>query len=183
MLYRFLESKDVAVPGDCHDWLPWKHLPEPPSDDNVDNGFRAIYLFGDPMNAVLSVFRRDYQSWHVRNMNSRDEDWAGWDDDWDLEDFLSQGYDYFHMERHFTNWTEAERDYPILLLRFDALWQRMPEVFAYLGLPSPTMEHFPERRERLSDWSSQPSHIQRRLTRMYGDLKYKVDDTPDLQII
>jgi hypothetical protein len=183
MLYRFLEQHTAQVPQDHENWKPWKHLPEPPSDDNVDVGFRAVYLFGDPMDAVLSVFRRDYQSWHVRNMNSHDEDWAGWDDDWHLEDYLSQGYDYFHMDHHFTNWTEADRDYPILLLRFDALWERMPEVFAYLGLPSRAMEHFPERRERNSDWSSQPSHIQRHLEHLYGDLKSRVDDTPDLHVI
>jgi hypothetical protein len=183
MLYRFLEQHTAHIPQDHENWKPWKHLPEPPSNDSVDDGFRAVYLFGNPMDAVLSVFRRDYQSWHVRNMNSHEEDWAGWDDDWDLEDFLSQGYDYFHMDRHFTNWTQADRDYPILLLRFDALWERMPEVFAFLGIPTSLMTTFPERRERSSDWTSEPDSIQTRLQEMYGELHREVAAAPDLHII
>ena len=180
MLYRFLEDYDADVPKDTHDWIPWKHQRTPPADSKVSRGFRALYLFGNPMNAVLSVFRRGYQHWHVERM---DGDVDAWDKSWDLEEFLAQGHDHFRMERHFLNWTQADRSYPILLLNFDALWERLPEVFAFLGLPSSAMGEFPERRERHSDWLSQPTQIRRDLKDMYGSLQERIECTSDFRII
>ena len=68
MLYRFLEDCTADVPKDTHDWIPWKHQPLPPADSKVSRRFRALYLFGNPMNAVLSVFRRGYQHWHLEQL-------------------------------------------------------------------------------------------------------------------
>ena len=133
------------------------------------------------MNAVLSVFRRDYQKWHLPNMRNDITEPA--DDDWTLAEFLERGVDEFRMAKHFHSWTRADRSYPILLLKFDALWERLPEVFAFLGLPSAARDDFPERRERHSDWTDQPEPVQQQLKEMYGDLRQEVDAAPALRII
>jgi hypothetical protein len=141
MLYDFLENYSVDVPQDPS---RWKHLPEPPTDSEVRQGFRALYLFGNPINAVLSVFRRDYQRWHFRNMTG---DFDGWNEDLEhLSRFLDQESDPFEMQKHFHAWTTADRSYPIMLLQFDALWDNLPELFSFFGLPYRLQAEFPERR-------------------------------------
>jgi hypothetical protein len=181
MLYRFLETWESDIPSNHPNWRPWKHLPAPPQDDEVKDGFRAVYVYGNPMNAVLSVFRREYQQWHVRNMrNFPIEDW---DDDWELDDVLAQPEDPFRMTRHFRNWTQADRSYPILLLQFDAIWRRLPEIFAFLGLPSRALDDFPERRQRHSDWTDEPEHIRQGLKRLYGELAEDISSSDEFEVI
>ena len=180
MLYRFLERCKADVPSDTHDWIPWKHQRVPPSDNDVPHGFRSLYLFDNPMNAVLSVFRREYQHWHIDRING---DVEAWDESWSLEDYLEHGDDLFRLSDHFNQWSTADRSYPILLLRFDALWDRLPEVFAFLGLATSLMGDFPGRKERSSDWTTESDSIQQGLREMYGDLHREIADAPDLKII
>jgi hypothetical protein len=180
MLYEFLEEHQVDIPADHANWKPWKHLPVPPADDEVNDGFRAVYVFGNPMDAVLSVFRRDYQRWHVRNMREDISEPAS--DDWGFDEFLESMEDPFRMEKHFHEWTEANRAYPILCLHFDALWEHLPEFFAFAGLPSSRLEHFPERRERASDWTEESEYVRERLQDFYGDLWAEIQETPDFHI-
>jgi hypothetical protein len=180
MLYRVLEAHGLDLPPNAPKYRPWKHLRVPPEDDAVPAGFRVAYLFGNPMNAVLSVFRRDYQRWHVRNMR---DDLTGWDDDWTVEAFLAQERDHFAMAPHFHRWTRAERAYPILLLHFDALWDHLPEVAAFFGLPTRALDDFPAKRPRHSDWTDEPPAVQAHLRRLYGDLHAEIEALPRLSII
>lgn len=181
MLYEFLEEHDVNIPSDHPNWRPWKHLPVPPEDGEVKDGFRAVYVFGNPMNAVLSVFRRDYQRWHIRNM--RDDVTEPKNPDWGLEEFLQRSEDPFRMAKHFREWVCANRSYPILCLNFDALWEHLPEFFAFAGLPTCCLDQFPERRERNSDWTEEPKHVRRELKRMYGGLEDEVSTHEECKII
>jgi hypothetical protein len=180
MVYEFLDEHEVDIPSDHPNWRPWKHLPTPPEDGDVKDGFRAVYLFGNPMNAVLSVFRRDYQRWHVRNM--REDVTEPWSRDWDLNAFLQQSEDPFHMAKHFRTWTQTDRSYPILCLKFDALWEHLPEFFAFAGLPTSSIDTFPERRKRASDWTEEPKRVRSPLQDLYGDLWSEIQDTPEFQI-
>lgn len=179
MLYQFLDKHGLNTP-DGHDWLPYKHMAPPPPDRDVRESFRAIYMFDNPMNAILSVFRRGFQHWHAQNMLG---DACTWDDDWTLEDFLERGKDHFRMHEHFRLWATARRNYPIMLLKFDALWRRLPEVFAFLGLPSCLLDEFPVRRKRHSDWTDQPAANRESLLRLYGELHDEITAFPELKII
>lgn len=180
MLYEFLEELDADIPSDHPNWRPWKHLPVPPEGNEVKDGFRAIYVFGNPMDAVLSVFRRDYQRWHIRNM--REDVTEPKSPDWDLDEFLQQSEDPFRMDKHFHEWTHADRSYPILCLKFDALWKHLREFFAFAGLPTKYLDEFPKRRERASDWTEEEDHIRRGLREFYGELWSEIQETPDFQI-
>lgn len=97
MLYRFMTESGLDVPRDG-DWGIWKHAPEPPDSSEVRQGFRAVYLFGDPINAVLSVFNRKFQSFHVGRMHG---DLDNWNDSWNLTEYLEAGVDRFGMSDHF----------------------------------------------------------------------------------
>lgn len=179
MLYSFLESTNADLPDASHDWIPWKHMTEPPADRDVPDGFRAIYLFSNPMNAVLSVFRRGYQHWHAERMVNGG---PAWNDEWELEDMLELDYDPFRMDDHFQAWAEADRSYPILLVRFDALWDHLPELLAFAGVRSTYHAAFPEHRPRNSDWTQAEPEIRDWLDTIYGPFAQRLDDTPDFII-
>lgn len=178
MLQRFLQEHGRDVPGSL-DAMPWKHARVPPASHKVKDGFRACYLFANPMDAVLSVFRRGFQHWHIQRMQG---DLSQWKWDWELEDFLRCRTDFFRLGEHFTNWTTAERDYPILLLRFETLWEYLPEVFEFLELPYDLMEQFPDERPRRSTWEDESPAVREALLELYGDLHRRVEAFPDLRI-
>jgi hypothetical protein len=102
---------------------------------------------------------------------------------WGLDEFLQESEDPFRMSEHFHKWTDADRSYPILCLKFDALWKHLPETFAFLGLPSRTLDDFPEKRDRHSDWTEQPPKIRRRLQEKYGRLADDIEASPEFEII
>ena len=179
MLLHFLRRQNVSVPPEGPP-NPWKHQSPPPQDDKVPTGFRALYVYGDPRNAVLSVFRRGYQNWHIQNMQ---EDLRGWNDDWTLRDYLAEGKDLFGLAGHFDSWVTADRDYPIMIAEFDALWDEQSAVFSFFGLPTDAMQDFPERKERNSDWRDESSEVQDQITSIYGDLINRMYSFPGLVII
>ena len=154
-------------------WDPWKHMAVPPRDVDVKPSFRAVYLFDDPRNAVLSVFRRGYQNWHIRNMNGNLDEWK---DDCPIDDFLGKGDDLFRMEEQFEAWVHEKRSYPILFIRFSKLWDHLKTLFSFVGLPESKVGCFPEKRERTSDWRTKSTNRQEAIEEVYGTLARKVND-------
>ena len=145
----------------------------PPHDCDVRSDFRAVYLFDDPRNAVLSVFRRGYQDWHIRNMNGNLDEW---EEGYTIDDFLSNGDDLFRMEDQFEDWVHARRSFPILFIRFNELWNHLKTLFSFVGLPQSKMDCFPEKRSRTSDWRTESSNRQEAIEEMYGPLACKVNN-------
>ena len=147
--------------------FPYKHLPEPPAADEVPAGFRTVYLYGDPRDAVLSLFRRNYQYGHFAAMHLREAEGDAAGRLETLESFLDAGIDDFGIERHVTNWLErAERPYPVLALRFEDSARCWPEVRAFAGLDQsvPALSISP----RHSNWGLLPEPQRARLDAMYG---------------
>ncbi|MCS3642377.1 hypothetical protein [Salinibacter ruber] len=180
LLYRFFSEHGVYTPPAVDDWYPWKHMLAPPPDDKVKEGFRAVYVYADPFNATLSVFRRGFQHELVRRMA---RDTSGWNTDWELGDFLSEGTDYFRLTEQYRKWTEAERSYPILLLKYESMWEYLPELMTYVGLPKATADSFPEKRPRSSSWQDEPEEVQEKLEAIYGDLHNEIWDAPEFRIV
>jgi hypothetical protein len=180
MLYRFFSKHAAPTPPAVDDWYPWKHMLAPPDDENVKDGFRAIYVFADPLNSTLSVFRRDFQHELMRRMPPEMEDW---NTSWDLRDFLEQKKDYFQFQNQYHNWTTADRDYPILLIKYEAIWDHLPELMTYVGLPQSAADAFPEKRPRSSSWNDEPDDVREPLQKLYGDLRDEVQAAPEFQVI
>jgi hypothetical protein len=180
LLYRFFSEHGVDTPPAVDDWYPWKHMLVPPSDRKVKEGFRAVYVFADPLNATLSVFRRDFQHELVRRMA---RDTSGWNTSWSIEDFLADGKDHFRLIEQYRNWTEAERSYPILLIKYESMWDHLPELMTYVGLPQAAADAFPEKRSRSSRWRDEPKEVQIKLETIYGDLWDEIRDAPAFQVV
>ncbi len=178
MLYEFLESRGLNVPI-ANDSGQWKHMPAPPHDRFAKPGFRAVYLVGDPMDAVLSVFRRNYQMYHVRRMLG---DMGSWSDTITLEAYLDRGVDLFKAIDQFENWFNAPRDYPILFVKYRSLWKHLPELFAFAGLPSDRLKEFPQEKQRHSSWQDEPPDVRKKLLGVYGELAGRIEELPDIFI-
>lgn len=99
------------------------------------DGFRAIYLHAHPFEVLRSVRRRGLLETNIKKLNNRR----------DLGD--SERVFLESLERQFRNWTSAPVDYPVLCIKYDALFERFPEVADFLGIG---LETFPERKDRRS---------------------------------
>ena len=172
--YTTWYSASIFRPWVAHPyWDPWKHLAVPPHDCDVEQSFRAVYLFDDPRNAVLSIFRRGYQNWHIRNMNGNLDEWK---EKYTIDNFLSNRIDSFCMGEQFEAWVHAKRSYPILFIKFDEVWDHLKTLFSFVGLAQSKVDCFPEKRSRISDWRTEHSSRQEAIEEMYGTLACKVND-------
>jgi len=129
------QDAGLDVPRSPDSW-PFKHARVPPAAADVPDGFRAIYVYGDPRDAVRSIFRRGLQLGHYSLLHDlrrpSPEVEARLES---LERYTEAGIDDFGLEEHFDNWAAAA-GYPVLLLRFESLPTTWPTVATFLGLPS-----------------------------------------------
>jgi hypothetical protein len=171
----FVEHLDNAgvdlprLPG----YFPYLHQRVPPRADEVPDRFRALYLYGDPRNAVLSLFRRHFQFGHYAYMNLTEPDADAAARLANLDAFLDAGVDDFELADHVDRWLAADEGYPILFVRIDDIPRRWAEVRDYTGLDAatPAMELQP----RASDWRALPAQQRDRIDEMYGALASRLD--------
>lgn len=162
------------------DWEPWKHMRTPPPDSPRRPDFRAVYVTSDPRDAVASVFRRNFQHGHVQRLEG---DVGSWDFGWDLAGYLSQEGDLYRLSEHVDNWLGSHREYPILVLRYESLWDNLDALQRFVGLPDDTMATFPPRVPRSTDWRAEPAPIREGLDRMYGPLAARLEQLPGAFVV
>lgn len=109
------------------------HHKEPVRVDRSD--FKAIYLHSDPFSVLRSVKRRGLIETNIKKLNN---DPSLGDSD---EVLLASVF------RQFKNWTGSQVNYPILCLKYEALYASLDVLGEYLGIP---MDDFPEKKERSS---------------------------------
>lgn len=154
-----------------HGWSPVVYEKE--------KNLRLGYMFGNPHNAVLSVFRRSFQDMHVRAMNATSPTDGLKLNGMSIEAYLERGIDDFHIERQFDNWTNpVNAKHPTILIKYETLGDNIGEVLKFFACDKP-FEVLP----RKSSWKSEPEHIQRGLENMYGALLTKIDAMPGLLIL
>ncbi|XOF32206.1 MAG: hypothetical protein ACL93V_09090 [Candidatus Electrothrix sp. YB6] len=191
MLLEFLQEQGVKVPQEFDSGI-WKHLPEPPcvSRYQLPSDFRAVYLTADPIDALLSVFRRGYHMAHAVRMQSAAR-WPGHflmrdepDPPWGLHDFLAEKRDCFGIYDQFKAWTTSppqRRGYQIMLLKYERLWNHIEELYAFLGLPPERLCQFPAHKERMPNPLNTMSN-RLKLLEIYGDLAQQAASLPDVKI-
>lgn len=162
--------------------FPFKHQRTPPESAAVPQGFRALYLVGDPRDAVMSVFRRGFQDGHYVGMHGRRPDDAVDARLVSLATFLDAGVDDFAIADHVEQWLGAgDRDYPIMVVRFDRLAEAWPELRDFIGLRADDRGLVAQ--SRASDWRNLPRVARSRIDRMYGDLARRIDALPAVTIL
>lgn len=167
------------------------HRRVPPA--GVSDGRRLVYVFGDPREAVLSIFnrrdarherhgfeptpsregRQDFAVCHATNL---EVDPRPMTPEWGLGDFLAQGMDLFRLEEHFDFWRYADADYPILFLRYESLGRTAGVLAEALGLTLPPFDF----KERVSRLEGLQTDIRQGLDVIYGDFAATLAPLPDL---
>jgi hypothetical protein len=142
-------------------------------------------MFGDPFNAVLSIWKRGYQFIHEESM-SFGKHWFNSPKEFNnriikmgmpLQDYLRKGVDAFHLGEHIDNWVHFKppANVKILLVKYESLRLHIEEVLSFLECDRPF-----EVKDRTSDWTKREKPIQRGLQIVYGAVKAKVDRLPSI---
>lgn len=200
LFYNFLKEQGFNIPVEG-DWGKWKHMRSPPlnSEYRIKSGFKAIYLFSNPMNSIISIFERGFQIWHLERMGQKPHEvherftvdeylkkykkFAAFRT---LKTYLDQGKDFYGYEEHFRNWTRCskeKRDYPIMIIKYETIWNHLEEIFNFLGMPLSEIFNFPLEKKRNADWQKQTKEIKEKLYNIYGSLYEETKKFPEIKII
>lgn len=179
-LYEHLLEAGADVPNTPGSF-PFKHQRVPPGHAEVPTGFRVVYPYGDPRNAIVSVFRRGFQGGHYRGMRLRAPSVEVEQHLESLERFLDAGVDEFELQDHFDRWhAPAARGYPVMFLRFEDLPLIWPRVRDFVGLPRNAQ--CPPIRTRASVWEALPAGLRARIDEIYGPLARRLALLPSVEL-
>jgi hypothetical protein len=180
-LCEYLTAAGIDLPR-TPGLFPFKHQRVPPDPDKVPAGFRVVYLYGDPRNALLSLFSRELQEATYRWLYFRPPPEDVRQRLSSLEAFLEAGTDEFKFEDHLDRWlTREPSGYEVLFLNFESLPDSWPALRTFVELRPdyPCLELKP----RKSDWQALPDTQRERLDRMYGGLARRIEALPPVQIL
>lgn len=175
---------DLPTTPDC---FPYKHQRQPPDADEVPDGFRVLYVYDDPRDAVVSLFRRHSVRPGEELLRGLYQDFFG-----ELpadavaavesfESYLAVGEDHLGLYEHFTNWLHHPPGYPVLFLRFGSLPDSWSRVAEFLGLdPGAPCVPLIERRPRPPEVEAVYDGPLRDCTRRLVDL---VEQLPPVLIV
>jgi len=135
----------------------------------MDAGGKAIFVFGDIENAVISATIRQYNRWEKTpqycGFKGRPEDVS----------FVSR--DDYNFERMFDSWMNSKRP-NILRVRYEALPQLLGKIDEFLGFEVTWLPW----RERMAKTAKVHDQIRATIRRTYKSLIAKVKAAPDLLI-
>jgi hypothetical protein len=88
---------------------------------------RVIYLYRDPVRATLSRFHNPIHRKHVQMANPSRT----------IQDVISTNKDLFGLEEFFDNYTCGEKQYKVICVKYEAMFEELSELHTALGLPPP----------------------------------------------
>lgn len=164
----------------------------------VPRGQTMIYVFGNPVDSVLSFFARRHRRHDrhgfgatrvpaqaplpafalqaLRNCEALPGPLTAADD---AASYPEHGQDLFRIEEHLNNHLYADRPYPILFLRYETLWRHaglLAELFPHAG---PLPAHVP----RSDTVETLPAAIADRYLRIYQGHLQRSRQLPDVFVM
>lgn len=163
-----------ALPGiKCHSLAPPDRFDTDPWADSVseclENGGRAIFVFGDPFAAVMSTVRHRFDHVHAAN--------CGCDLDLKKVDLLEA--DFFNYEKMFDSWMRQKHDYPVLALRYETMVLHKHEIELFVG-HRVNWNPWGTRSTRVGDL---PARVYGRLLGVYDQLMAKVTASQNCRLL
>lgn len=158
-----------------------KHLSIPPV--SFRKFFKIVYVWGNPVDSVVSIFRRNYQqhlSIHLQSYNRIF--YRILPKEMTLEQYVRVGKDRFLFKKNYLNWHNKYLACPTLFISYEKIWDYLPQLFAFLDIPLTEINRFPPKKIRASDVSSLDLALQASLKNWY---KEEVDfflSLPDFEI-
>jgi hypothetical protein len=177
--------------------LPRHHTHQRRPDLYLPSGMRVIYLYGDPAHAIASFFRRELTPDAVVEADDSHPGFAGFlrahcknvggahqriSHGYSLDEFLRSPDDPFGLEDHFHRWTEAGVPYPILLVRYETLWQHLEQVHEFVGLSPAEAATFPPYKKTYVERHAAYDEPVARLRVKYARLIAAIEALPPISI-
>jgi hypothetical protein len=178
-LIEFLQKYKVTNHPADRDGL--KHLPVPPISFNPD--VRFVYIYGNPVMAVVSLFRRNYQVVQSRKLSKYKSHTDLLTHQTTLREFALGGVDAFGLREHFENWHQKYLVHPTIFLRYETIWDHVDDLIAFLRLPPSASKEFPARAERRSKVEDIPLEILTGLEVIYNDFARDLERFPNAKIV
>jgi len=179
-LIEFLANYFKLNHPNDHDGLKHTHLPP----ISINKALKVLYIYGDPREAIISLFRRGYHSMHSKKMMRFIPNTKAIPEDWSLSDYLNSGKDRFGFENHFNNWYHKYQVYNTAYIKYDYLWEQsnLKRLFDFLGLPYSQISRFPKRLPRKSKFDNLNTEEDRKINMMYGEFAKKLSIMPQIEI-
>lgn len=158
-----------------------KHMYCPPKP--MPSVIRIIYLYGDPILAALSIFRRNLQYYHSKKLLTINRKRISpIPDNMTIDEYASNGIDKFYFKDHFKNWFCSEIQNPILFMKYESIFKHSGIIGDFLELPKEARSDFPLQKERESSKAGLNKITLKNLNRMYGEFKQEIDCLDDYEI-
>ncbi len=172
MLLRFLDQHCNAN----YRGSPYLHLSSPPRLEQDTT--KVLFLYADPVDVVFSSFRRGLAPNQSIRLGSKDPSFPR-----NVESLAASGRDLLCLEEHFDAWMSPEaRDYEILFVRYERLWDNLDAILQHIGLRADLAEHFPAKRKRNVRKGDSPAVIAQ-LQEIYGPLTEKMQRLRDVELL
>lgn len=158
----------------------FKHMPIAPVSFNPD--FRYVFVFGCPVAATVSLFRRGYHALQSRKLQRGYKPYHHIPLAMTLEEYAAQGEDRLGFERQFLNYYDRHLIHPTLFVRYDSLWSNLDTLADFLCLDRAEMKDFPPRLARKSEELVVPKATLDQLYEIYRPFITRLNGLPEVFI-
>ena len=166
--------------NDSNDSDGLKHLKNPPT--NLHRDIKFIYIYGNPILATISIFRRNYhfkQSLKLQKQTNKKINVIP--REMCLEEYASEGIDKFLFEDHFYNWYD-KAIYPTFFVKYEKLHNVIRPLFNFLEIPEKYLNCFPTSTTRQSSLKDISLKTQKELHKLYGRFNNDLKLLDDFEI-
>lgn len=156
-----------------------KHTPRPPiSKKNI----MIVYVYGNPIKSLMSLFRRNHHHIQVRKLHRGVVSQPhGISKGTSLKEYSNKGIDYFRFEKHFDRWLRPRHPHPILFVQFGKIWENVDKILEFLNIEQSKKEAFPKKRSRKSKIGKLNKKTQMNLKHMYSGFMSRLERFPDVK--
>lgn len=154
----------------------YKHLPIPPISSNKN--LKVIYVFGDPILASISLFRRKYHHTQSHWVQKYHDSEFVIPENMTLDDYAKHQKNGHQFKQHLDNWRKKYPMYPTMFIKYEELYQSLDALVSFLELPSTFLENFPEKRARKSSIDKLSVDTAKGLHDIHSDYQKEVQQLP-----
>lgn len=149
---------------------------------------RALYIYSNPVQAIISLFRRDFQNHMIPKLTSANHrnalEYRNYVKDngvtITLEEYARNGIDQLGIKAHFQNWLNEPTHFPVALVRFETLYDNLNEFFDVMEFDTETRAAFPPKRARATSLSAMDQVELAALEDIYRDMIAHMDQLPPI---
>ncbi|MGJ8660566.1 MAG: hypothetical protein ACSHXL_00875 [Bacteroidota bacterium] len=137
-------SNYVSV-NDPYDKDGLKHLPKIPIWLPSDT--KIIYVYGDPVYAAMSLFRRGYGKVQAGRNGQFVKDRVFEN----VSTYAKSGYDHLGLIKHLSNWAlNSSKKHDVLIIEYSKIWENLESIRSFVECSDDFVSKFPEHKQRKS---------------------------------